>query len=47
MKNQPKKITFSLPFDLYEKLAVEAEKQSRSITGQLIYIVKLFFDDAT
>lgn len=45
--SEPKKITFSLPFDLYEKLKQEAEKESRSVTGQLIYIVKLFFDDAT
>lgn len=46
MKSDLKKITFSLPMDLYTKLAELAEKENRSVTGQLIYIVRMYFSDA-
>lgn len=47
---QTRKITFSVPTELYEWLVSEAEKDSRTLSGQVLFIVKEFKakkDDAT
>jgi CopG-like RHH_1 or ribbon-helix-helix domain, RHH_5 len=46
MKQETKRVTFDMPLDLYELLSKEADKEERTISGQLIYIVKKFFNSA-
>lgn len=37
-----RKITFSIPNELYDWLVSEAEKESRTLSGQVLFIVKDF-----
>ncbi|WP_180267609.1 hypothetical protein [Nostoc linckia] len=42
MKPKTRKITFSVTQEIYEKLVQEAEKESRTLSGEILYIVNQF-----
>lgn len=39
--NKTKFVTIRLPQDLYEKLKIEAEKNTRSLSAQVLHLLRL------